>query len=214
MAKLRKLLACETVASSGGKCFKKLKRGQINPDSGLYDANGVLVALWDTLLANYGMDDDWDWGTTFGEDVSGSPTNVLKNNSELANGTKFVIDGSIQIIGGGAFQDCTQLTNVYINEGVKEIWNSGFSGCTSLESIVMPDSMEFIGMTVFRDCTNLKSITIGKGMWDIRALAFMNCTSLTDVYFRGTKAQWNNLLNYLGNGNECLTNATIHYNSQ
>lgn len=176
--------------------------------AGLYDADNKLVASWDTLVNTYGMDESWDdWGY-HGTEVSGSPTRVLNDNSDLANGTKFVIDSSIQYIGMSAFHSCARLTHIHIPEGVKEIWNSGFNNCTSLESVILPDSTEFLGLTVFRDCTNLKSITIGKGMKEIRALAFYNCTSLTDVYYRGTEEQWSAIY-----GIEELENATIHYNS-
>ena len=212
MAKLRKLLPCDTVASSGGKCLKRLKRGQIDPGAGLYDADDNLVASWDTLLVNYGMDERWDdWGITHGTSINGSPTNVLKNNPELASGTKFVIDSSIQYIGMSAFKGCARLTHIHIPEGVKELWNSVFMDCTAIQSIVMPDSMEFFGHTVFSGCTNLKSITIGKGMTDVAALAIYNCPNLTDIYYRGTEEQWAAI-----NGVHNLEDdaITIHYNSQ
>lgn len=234
MAKLRKLIACETVASSGGKCFKKLKRGQINPEAGLYDANDNLVASWDTLLATYGMDEKWEYETP-GINYDGSPVRVLNDNSDLESGTKFVIDNSIKVIGTACFRGCTRLKSIDIPESVKSIWNGAFSGCTSLESIVIPDNMEDIGDGVFTGCTNLKSVTVGSGdsrigsmqfynctsltsvtipasVTTIRNGAFANCTSLTDVYYRGTEKQWAAIT--IEGVNECLTNATIHYNSQ
>jgi hypothetical protein len=45
----------------------------------------------------------------------------------------------------------------------------------------------------------------------IEANAFRNCTKLTDIYYAGTEAQWQAVA--IGEGNEALANATIHYNS-
>ena len=40
--------------------------------------------------------------------------------------------------------------------------------------------------------------------------AFLGCSSLTDVYFRGSKAQWGKIL--AGAGNSVLTTVNVHYN--
>ena len=41
--------------------------------------------------------------------------------------------------------------------------------------------------------TNLTTVTIGDGLTSIGWSAFENCSSLKDLYFDGTKAQWNNV---------------------
>ena len=56
----------------------------------------------------------------------------------------------------------------------------------------------------------MQIVTIGDDVTTIGDSAFYNCVSLTDVYFEGSEEEWNNIS--IGNWNECLTNATIHFN--
>lgn len=57
-----------------------------------------------------------------------------------------------------------------------------------------------------------RSVTIPDSVTSIGNYAFGGCPSLTDVYYSGTKENWNAIT--ISNGNEPLTNATIHYNSK
>ena len=85
------------------------------------------------------------------------------------------------------FHTCTSLSSVTIGNGVSSIGEDTFYGCKSLSSIVIPNSV----------------ISIGN-------YAFGRCTSLTDVYYNGSKEQWNAI--YIGSDNDELKSATIHYN--
>lgn len=253
MAYLRKYIATDTVASSGGKCFKKLQKGQINPKAGLYNDNGVLLASWDDLIYTYNMQK-----TSYEGGQSDSAAYIFANNSELAGGTKLIIDNSvyentldangifwncttlktvvlpddIKKLDTNMFRGCTNLANIAIPDSVTEIRGSVFSGCLALKHIVIPpsvttldwwalnycgivdiaipDSVTEIGNYVFADCPDLATITIPTSVTEIANRAFRNCTSVADVYYRGTEEQWNAIT--IGTGNECLTNATIHYN--
>ena len=44
---------------------------------------------------------------------------------------------------------------------------------------------------ILRYCTGIKTITIGANVTGIPARAFEGCSGLTDIYYQGTKAQWN-----------------------
>lgn len=87
-----------------------------------------------------------------------------------------------------AFTACNGLTRVTIPDGTSAILRYTFAYCEGLTSVVIPDSVTLI------------------------ADAFQGCTRLTDVYYSGSEAQWNEI-NIISDGNECLTGATIHYNS-
>ena len=179
--------------------------------AGLYDANDNLVASWDELVNTYGMDVEQTYALDAHLTSPTSPYSVFTNNSELANGTKLIIDDSITGISVGAFGDCTKLTSIYIPDSVTYIGNYSFMGCTSLVSIVIPDSVWTIEPSTFRDCTGLSSVTIGNCVEFINWFAFDGCTNLTDVYYRGTEEQWN-AIDITDSHNEPLLNATIHYN--
>lgn len=55
------------------------------------------------------------------------------------------------------------------------------------------------------------SMVNGCPVTEICENAFVDCSKLTDVYYDGNEDEWNSLT--IGNGNEYLLNANIHYNS-
>ena len=61
----------------------------------------------------------------------------------------------------------------------------------------------------FTGCVYLKSVTIPKSITNIKEGAFMDCPNLEDVYYDGTKEDWNKIL--IEENNDDLLNATIHY---
>lgn len=148
--------------------------------------------------------------------------------------TKVILPDSITKINASTFEGCINLKSITIPDTVTSIRKYAFNGCRSLESIELPDSIKSIGMYSFMGCTNLKSVTLPDNLTDlfyysfdncenlesvtipvslktIQKNTFYNCTSLTDVYYSGTKEQWENM--EIENGNTPLFNATIHFNS-
>ena len=120
------------------------------------------------------------------------------------------IGNSVIIIGSDAFRYCTSLANVKIGNSVTSIGTFAFEGCTSLTSITIPDSVTSIGNYVFYNCINLESVIISNSVTSIGGYAFRVCNSLKDVYYTGSQKDWKKIS--IGSYNECLTNATIHYN--
>ena len=101
--------------------------------------------------------------------------------------TSYTIPDSVTGIGDGAFWDCTGLTSITIPNSVTSIGDGAFNSCTGLTSITIPDSVTSIGDWAFNGCTGLK-----------------------DVYYTGSKDEWKAIS--IGADNDCLLNATIHYN--
>ena len=85
-----------------------------------------------------------------------------------------------------------------------------FFGNENLSSINLPESIVSIGEAAFNGCEGLTSIIIPETVTTVEEHAFWGCSSLTDVYYTGTKAQWSTIS--VGDSNEALANATIHYN--
>ena len=121
------------------------------------------------------------------------------------------IPNRVTIIGNGAFANCDGLEKVHISDSVEDIDNAAFKGCTSLKEISIPDHVANIGSSTFRDCTELGKISIPVSVANIGSSTFYNCSSLTDVYYSGTQEQWDEIS--IGTNNECLLNATIHFNN-
>ncbi len=86
--------------------------------------------------------------------------------------------------------------------------------CKSLTSVTIGNSVTSISYAAFSRCKSLSSITIPDGITSIGNYAFENCSSLNEVFYKGTKEQWENLKdNSTILGNDYLFNANIIFNS-
>ena len=120
--------------------------------------------------------------------------------------TSVTIPENITSIGRCAFSGCEELTSITIPDSVTSIGSAAFEHCSRLTSIVIPDSVTSIDHWTFQYCTGLTSATIGNGVKSISRYAFWDCASLKDIYFNGTKDQWN-VIKKIDSG---IKNCTIH----
>ena len=58
-------------------------------------------------------------------------------------------------IGSWAFEDCTSLEMVYLNNILEGIAEGAFEGCTALDYIVIPESVTYLGPRVFTQCEGI-----------------------------------------------------------
>ena len=89
-------------------------------------------------------------------------------------------------LGYGAFQNCTMLTNIVVNDEVKSIGSYAFSGCTGLRDFTIPASAKSVGSYAFSGCTGLTSITIPESVTSIGQYAFQNCSNLASIRILST----------------------------
>ena len=94
--------------------------------------------------------------------------------------TTYTIPSSVTDIGGGAFGDCSSLSEIIIPEGVKSIGDSAFSDCYSLKSIIIPNNVSRIGISAFNSCHALTKISIPESVISIGSYAFAN-SGVTNV---------------------------------
>ena len=125
--------------------------------------------------------------------------------------TSYSIPDGVTSIGYRALKDCKSLTSITIPDSVTSIGSGAFEGCSSLTSITIPDGVTCIGWCAFSNCSGLASIALPNSIISIGIYAFINCTALKDVFYSGTEQQWN-AINIMF-GNNCLKNATIHFQS-
>ena len=95
--------------------------------------------------------------------------------------TSVSIDNSVTSIGGFAFSSCEGLTSVTIPNSVTEIGEDAFVSCSGLTSIIIPDSVNSIGGGAFQECSGLTSIIIPDSVNSIGDGSFSNCSGLTSI---------------------------------
>ena len=174
--------------------------------AGLYDDNDNLVANWDTLVNDYGLDITADGVSgaplTYPNNPESLASRILQNN-DLTTGSKFVIKenvtkigisqflessikevlipNSVTNIGASAFRSSKNLKLIEIPSSVINIGGYAFCGCSSLISIKIPNSVTSIGDSAFESCTGLKSIEISTNVKSISYGMLRGCTNLTSI---------------------------------
>ncbi|MFI3297418.1 MAG: leucine-rich repeat domain-containing protein [bacterium] len=123
------------------------------------------------------------------------------------------IPKSVEMMGGAAFRECTNLTTVIFNaencrvshtveserllppfnnpsitkvqfgDNVEIIPNYLFWGCSGLQSVDFTDHISEIGESAFYGCSSLTSVVIPEGITVIKGGAFESCSNLSTVYF-------------------------------
>lgn len=111
----------------------------------------------------------------FGENI---PSGQFADNKEI---TDVYIDDGIKTIGSACFSGCTSLKTVRLPDSLVSFGEKGgtFSGCASLESIYIPDGVEAIGDNEFMGCP-LRSIYLGKSVSSLGIQAFFGAP-LTEI---------------------------------
>lgn len=103
--------------------------------------------------------------------------------------TSAIVNEGVVNLGGRAFYQCPALTSVSLPASVTGIGAEAFDGCESLTSVNIPDGVAGIGWIAFKDCKSLTSITIPGSVTIIGLNAFQG-SGLKDIYFGGSKEQW------------------------
>ena len=122
--------------------------------------------------------------------------------------TEIVLQDGLTTIEKDAFSH-SGLERITLPNGLRQIESNAFWDCSKLKEIILPDGLSEISDSTFYFCSALKSITIPDSITKIGAGAFQHCDSLTDVYYSGSRDEWSSL--WIGENNEALTNATIHF---
>lgn len=80
-----------------------------------------------------------------------------------------------------AFNNCTDIRKVIIDDGLTEISEDAFRGCTGLCNIILPASLKSLGTSSFKGCTSLKTVFIPAGVNDIETNCFEDCSQLEEI---------------------------------
>ncbi|MBQ1434707.1 MAG: leucine-rich repeat protein, partial [Clostridia bacterium] len=146
--------------------------------------------------------------------------------------TSVTVPSGVKSIESSAFYECSGLTSLEIQPGVETIGYSAFFGCAKLTKVEIPETVTRIDMDAFAECHGLLSVTIPSGVTAVKSGTFYNCKSLStvtipvsvtsigesaftycgalsDIYYGGSKSQWQSLKKS-GQG-EKFYSANMHY---
>lgn len=102
--------------------------------------------------------------------------------------TNVNIKSDTQMIGGGAFMNCVNLSNIVLPESVLTIGDDAFRGCTGIEVMRISKNVETLGKNCFYGCGNLRTLYVNENVNLIDYSAFAACYKLTSIYFYGKRA--------------------------
>ena len=106
-------------------------------------------------------------------------------------------------------------------DGTRSLEQRSFEDSHGLYAILLPEGLKNIGSYAFyhregsysyTSASNLHVIYIPATVTAIDQYAFDYCDYITDVYYGGTKEQWNAI--QIGTGNSDLTSAEIHFGTK
>ncbi|MCQ2452561.1 MAG: leucine-rich repeat protein [Oscillospiraceae bacterium] len=106
---------------------------------------------------------------------------------------RLVLKPGIREIENLAFFDCGKLKTVSFPEGLTRIGSSSFASCRSLTSALLPESVTRIEEEAFEYDRALSQVYIPAGVSYLGQNAFYGCSGLTDVYYGGSREQWDAL---------------------
>jgi len=114
-------------------------------------------------------------------------------------------DGVLDISGNGVIEN-----DMLGGPGQPSPWL--YNGYDNLvKNVVIHSGVTSIEWYAFYECINLASVTLPTSIKDISMSVFEGCSKLSDVYYSGTKAQWEQIdIDNVLDGNAPLLNATTH----
>lgn len=115
----------------------------------------------------------------------------------------------VKSIGMYALDNRRSLMSIEIPDSVTSIGDWAFAYCSSLASVTIPNRVKSIGISAFYGCSNLINIKIPESVKRIDVSAFEGCSSLKDVYYLGTKEQWEKIA--IDRHNHALNKAKKHF---
>lgn len=149
--------------------------------------------------------------------------------------TSVTLPNNITRIGDYAFYGCSNLISIEIPNSVTSIGVSAFDGCKGLTTIRIPNSVQSVGEYAFSGCDGLDEIIFESGITTIPEKMFGTVgivdrlvlpvsiksigkyafrtsysVAIRNIYYEGSEQQWAQIS--IGEYNEGLNGATIHYN--
>lgn len=134
-----------------------------------------------------------------GSGYSGVGTRAFAGCSALSS---VVFSDGLLTIGQEAFRDCTALTakSLRLPDGVITVEQNAFQNCSALTEFDWHFQASSINAYTFEGCTNLVTLRLSSSVTFIATNALDGCRKLSDIYYDGTKANWDSNVTKPGEG--------------
>jgi hypothetical protein len=104
--------------------------------------------------------------------------------SRLKTGN-YIVPSSVKTIGTDAFQMCSQLSTITLQDSVTTIEDNAFANCTNLTSVNLPNSIRKLEYGTFNNCSKLTSMVIPEGVRKLHG-TFSGCSQLSKLTLPNT----------------------------
>lgn len=199
------------------------------------DKTKIICAPNRMLCASYIIPDSViEIGNSAFSDVLSLESIVLGENVSTIGGRAFshcdnlqriTMSDNIKTVYDDAFNSCDKLKSVYINDVSKwcriqfknyfsnPLCNHGdlYIGGELVGDLIIPSGVASIGnflgdkYYIFNCCNSIKTVSIPKSVKEIGPYAFNACDSITEVFYEGTKEEWERIT--IGENNSAIINA-------
>lgn len=140
------------------------------------------------------------------ESVSETPWSQWKDDI-----CQVVVEDGVTSVGDYAFDQCGKLAAVTLAQTVEIIGVYSIARCPALKTVVLPEGVRVICSRAF-STDQLTSITLPKTLKAIDYKTFEKNTELSEVFYGGTKAQWQQIcVSTSAQKNHRLLQSLIHY---
>ncbi len=103
----------------------------------------------------------------------------------------------------------SEIKSLVIPSGIKSVKPYAFTYCKGLTSVTVPEGVTSIGTRAFGGCSGVTKVTLPKSLKSIDENAFEYCSGIKDVYYNGSKSDWNKIK--IGIRNISVTESKIHF---
>ena len=100
------------------------------------------------------------------------------------NVKKIILPKSVRVISSNALKNCTQLSAVIMQDGIKQIDYQAFTGLSRLQELSIPASVQKFYGAVFHQCRELRTVVFEEGIEAIESLNynfFSGCPNVTRI---------------------------------
>ena len=123
---------------------------------------------------------------------------------------------SITSVGAGAFMSCKEMISMRFKSGSSSValGDNLFSQCWKLTDVTLPQTADRISAGMFASCTSLSELYIPATVREIGENPFTSSLYSGTIYFGGSEAEWNRLVNAALKGSLQSTRTTVVFDAE